>query len=109
MKIKTLLVCFFKCSFTKRVWAVIFELDDISISNFAKFQFQSMTLKIERVFEKRKKKLSHKLAKRAMNLGTKKDHNQCKISYMRKKYIFCKFISLFTNNNICVVIEIIAS
>ena len=53
--------------------------------------------------------LSQKLDKRAMNLLTKKDNSKCKISYMRKKYFFCKIISLYTINNICVVIEIIAS
>ena len=52
MKIKTLFVCFFKCSFLKRVCAVIFELDKVSTSNFIKFRFQRMTLKIERAFEK---------------------------------------------------------
>ena len=66
-------VRFFKCSFVLRVGAVIFELDEVSISNFGKFQFLSMTLKIERVFEKTNKILSQKLAKRAMNLVTKKD------------------------------------
>ena len=35
-----------KCSFIKRVGAVIFELDEFSTSNFLKFRFQSMTLKI---------------------------------------------------------------
>ena len=88
MKIKTLFVRFFKCSFLKRVCAVIFELDEVSTSNFVKFLFQRMTLKIEKVFEKTNKILSQKLVKRAMNLVTKKCHNKFKISYMRKKYIF---------------------
>ena len=52
MKIKTWFVRFFKCSFVLRVGAVIFELDKFSMSNFVKFEFRSMTLKIERVFEK---------------------------------------------------------
>ena len=52
MKIKTWFVRFFKCSFVLRVGAVIFELDKVSMSNFVKFEFRSMTLKIERVFEK---------------------------------------------------------
>ena len=52
MKIKTWFVCFFKCSFVLRVGAVIFELDKVSMSNFGKFKFLGMTLKIERVFEK---------------------------------------------------------
>ena len=85
MKIKTLCVCFYKCSFIKRVGSVIFELDEVSISKVVKFRFQHMTLKIERVFEKINNIFSQKLAKRAMNLVTKKDHNKCKISYMRKK------------------------
>ena len=85
MKIKTLFVYFFKCSFIKRVGSVIFELDEVSISNFVKFRFQRMTLKIEGVFEKINNILSQKLAKRAMNLLTKKDPDKCKISYMRKK------------------------
>ena len=88
MKIKTWFVRFFKCSFVLRVGAVIFELDKVSMSNFVKFEFLSMTLKIERVFEKTNIILSQKLSKWAMNLVSKKDHNQCKISYMRKKYIF---------------------
>ena len=67
MKIKTCLVRFFKCSFVLRVGAVIFELDKVSMSNLVKFEFRSMTLKIERVFEKTNKMLSKKLAKRAMN------------------------------------------
>ena len=52
MKIKTWFVCFFKYAFVLRVGAVIFELDKASMSNFVKFEFWSMTLKIERVFEK---------------------------------------------------------
>ena len=90
MKTKTWFVRFFKCSFVLRVGAFIFELDKVSMSNFVKFEFQSMTLKIEEVFEKTNKILSQKMAKRAMNLASKRDHNQCKISYMRKKYIFLK-------------------
>ena len=68
-----------------------------------------MTLKIERVFEEEEKHiLSQKLVKRAMNLVTKKGKNKCKISY-EEKYIFCMIISLYTINNLCVVIEIYAS
>ena len=78
MKIKTWFVGFFKCSFVLRVGAVIFELDKVSMPNFDKFEFLSMILKI----------FSPKLAKRAMNLVSKKDHNQCQIFYMRKKNIF---------------------
>ena len=88
MKIKTWFVWFFKCSFVLSVVAVIFELDKVIISNFGNFEFQSMTLKIEGVFEKTNKILSQKLAKRDMNFASKRDHNQCKISYMRKRYIF---------------------
>ena len=83
MKIKTWFVCFFKCSFVLRVGAVIFELDKVSMSNFVKFKFLGMTLKIERVFEKTNIILSQKLAKWANDLVSKKVHNQCKISYMR--------------------------
>ena len=52
MKIKTWFVCFFKCLFVLRVGAVIFVLDKVSMSNFVKFKFLSVILKIERVFEK---------------------------------------------------------
>ena len=79
------------------------------MSNFAKFEFRRINLKIERVFEKTNKMLSQKLAKRDMNLVSKKDHIQCQISLMRKKYFFCKIKSLYTINNLCVVIEIISS
>ena len=47
-------VIFFKFSFVLRIGAVIFELNEVCMSNFAKFEFLSMTLKIERVFEKKK-------------------------------------------------------
>ena len=50
MKIKTWFVCFFKCPFVLRVGAVVFKLDKFSMSNVVKFEFRSMTLKIERVF-----------------------------------------------------------
>ena len=91
------------------VWSVIFELNEDSISNFVKFRFQSMTLKIERVFEKINEIKSQKLAKTAMNLVTKKDQNKYKISYMRKSQFFCKIISLYTINKLCVLIEIYAN
>ena len=53
MEIKTWFVrFFFKCSFVLRDGAVIFELDTVSMSNFVKFKFLGMALKIERVFEK---------------------------------------------------------
>ena len=77
MKTKKWFVCFFKCSFVLRVGAVIFELDKVSISKSVKFKFLSMTLKIERVIEKTNTILSQKLAKRAINLLGKKDHNTC--------------------------------
>ena len=83
MKIKTWFVCFFKCSFVLRVGAVIFELDKVSMSNFVKFEFRSMTLKIERVFEKTNIILIQKLAKMAMNLVSKKDHNLCKMKFTK--------------------------
>ena len=67
MKTKTWFVRFFKCSFVLRVGAVIFELDKVSMSNFVKFEFRSMGLKIEGVFEKTNKIFSQKLAKRARN------------------------------------------
>ena len=72
MKIKTWFVRFFKCSYVFRVGAVIFELDKVSMSNFVKFEFLKMTLKIERVFEKTNKILNQKLAKWTMNLVNKK-------------------------------------
>ena len=77
MKIKTLRVYFFKCTFIKRVGSVIFELDEVSVSNFVNFRFQPMTLTIRQVFEKINNILSQKRAKKAMNLVTKKDHDQC--------------------------------
>ena len=43
--------------------SVIFELNEVTLSNFVMFQFQRMTLKIERVFEKIPNILSQKLVK----------------------------------------------
>ena len=78
MKIKTWFVRFFKCSFVLRVGAAIFELDKVSMSNFLKFKFWSLTLKIDGAFEKTNTILSQKLAKRAMNLVSKKTPTNAK-------------------------------
>ena len=52
MKIKTWFVRFFKCSLNFRAHALQLELSKVSISNFVKFELQSMSSKIERAFEK---------------------------------------------------------
>ena len=88
MKIKHAFVRFFKCSFVFRVGAVIFELDKVSMSNFVRFKFRSLTLKIERVFEKTNIILSQKLANRPINLESKKGHNQCKNFIHKEKIHF---------------------
>ena len=49
---KTWYVCFLKCSLNFRAHALQSELRKISISNFVKFQLQSMSFKIELAFEK---------------------------------------------------------
>ena len=67
MKTKTWFVPFFKCSVVLRVGVVIFELNKVSMSNFVKFEFLGVTLKIERIFEKTNIILSQKLSKWAMN------------------------------------------
>ena len=43
---------FFKCSLNFRVHAVQSELTKVSIANFVKFRFQSMSSTIEQAFEK---------------------------------------------------------
>ena len=65
-------VCFFKCSFVLRVGAVIFELDEVSMSNFVKFEFLSMTLKIERVFEKNKHNFESKTGQKGHEFSNQK-------------------------------------
>ena len=55
MKIKTLFVCFFKCSLNFRAHALQFELNKVEYTNFAKFQLQSMSSIIEGAFEKTNK------------------------------------------------------
>ena len=63
MKIKTWFVPFFKCSFVLRVGVVIFELNKVSMSNFVKFEFLGMTLKIERVyFETKTGQMGHEFS-----------------------------------------------
>ena len=64
------MICsFFKLSFIERVGAFIFELDGGKIYNIVKFEFKSMSCKIERAFEKRTKIW----AKKAVNQANKKD------------------------------------
>ena len=55
MKIKTWFVRFFKCLLNFRAHALQSELSKVSISNFVKFQLQSMSSKIEQAFEKTNK------------------------------------------------------
>ena len=50
----------FKYSLNSRVGADIFELNKVSISNFVKFQLQSMSSKIKRAFKKKSSKLGQK-------------------------------------------------
>ena len=69
MKTETWFVCFFKCSFVLGVGAVIFELHKVSMSIFVELEFLSMTLKIERVFEKNNTILSQKLAKKGLEFS----------------------------------------
>ena len=78
------------------------------MSNFVKFEFQGMIWKIEGVFEKTNIILSKKLAKWAMNLVSKKDQNNAKFLTWGKNTFFCKIKSLYTINNLCMEIELIA-
>ena len=71
-----------------------------------KFRFQRITLKIEGVFKKINNILSQKLAKGAMNLLTPQQIQN--FLHKEKVNFFCKIISLYTINNLCVVIEIYA-
>ena len=48
-------VRFFKCSLNLRAHALQFKLNKVKYTNFAKFQLQSMSSKIERAFEKTNK------------------------------------------------------
>ena len=56
-------------------------MHEVSISNFGKFRFLHMTSRLSQ-YLKNKTFYSQNMAKRAMNLVTKKDHNKCKISYI---------------------------
>ena len=48
-------VCFFKCLLNFRAHALQSELNKVGYTNFVKLRLQSMSFKIERAFEKRKK------------------------------------------------------
>ena len=48
-------VRFFKCSLNFKAYALQFELNKVEYTNFAKFQLQSMSSKIEGAFEKTNK------------------------------------------------------
>ena len=52
---KNIFCPFFKYLLNNRVEADKFELNEVSISNFVKFRFQSKSSKIEQSFEKKKK------------------------------------------------------
>ena len=90
MMIRTLRVYFFECSFIKKVWSVIYELDEVSISNFVKFQFQRMTLKIERVFEEEKNTLSKKTGQNGYEFSYQKGpHQMQNILFMCGNWNLC--------------------
>ena len=48
------------------------ELDEVSISNFVKLQLQSMTWKIERVFEKNKLNFASKTGRKGHAFSNQK-------------------------------------
>ena len=79
-------------------------------SNFDKFKFLSMTLKIERVFEKNKQYVESKTGQKGYEfsnqIGPQPMQN---FLHEEKIHFFCKIKSLYTINNLCVLIEIIAS
>ena len=58
------------------VGSVIFELDKVNISNFVKFRFQRMSLKIERVFEKINNILSQKTGQKGHEFSNQKRPQQ---------------------------------
>ena len=60
------------------------ELNKDSISNFVKFELQSMSSKVERAFKKMKKKNSIKIGPKRTSTRT---ITRCKIPYMRGKTI----------------------
>ena len=78
MKMKTVCAYFFKCSFIKRVASVIFEFNEVSISNWLYFQFQRMTLKSERVFERKKKHFISKTGQKGYEFSYQKGPQQMK-------------------------------
>ena len=91
MKTKnTFFVLFSKPCFNFRAHARQSKLNKVSISNFVKFQFQSMSSKFERAFEKRTTfSIKIKLIKTLIR-QQKRTINQCKKNYMRKKPFFFK-------------------
>ena len=109
MKIKTWFVRFFKCSLNFRAHALQSELSKTSISNFVKFELQSMSSKIERAFEKTNKIFHQNRAKKDIYQATIRTINQCKIPYMRKNTFFCKNTLLCIIINLPVVLETIIS
>ena len=54
----------------------MFELDEVSISNFGKFRFQRMTLNIEGVFEEKKKHFESKTGKKGYEFTYQKGPQQ---------------------------------
>ena len=59
-----------------RVSSVLFELDEVCISNFVKFRFQRMTLKIERVFERKKQHFESKIGQKGYEFSYQKGSQQ---------------------------------
>ena len=84
MKTKTYFVVFFKCLHNFGAHALQLELNKSNISNFNKFQLQSMSSIIERAFEKNFKKFHQNQAKKA----TKKDHKSMYNFLDDKKHTF---------------------
>ena len=67
-------------------------------------------MKIERVFKKKKLNFESKTGQKGHEFSNQKvPLAMQKNVHEEKIYFFCKNISLYTINNLCVVIEIIAS
>ena len=105
---KNICCCFFKCLLNLRAHALQLELNKVNISNFVKFQQQSISFKIKRAFEKTTKVSIKIRLKRILSSQIKRTINQCKISYMTIfNTFFCKNVLLYTINSISMVLEII--
>ena len=108
MKTKTYFIVFSNARSIFKLMLCNLNLTKLVYQTFLSLYCKAWALKFSEHLKRKKNSIKIGL-KRTLIRQPKRTLNQCKISYMRKNWFFCKNVLLYTINNISIVLEIIIS